>query len=1509
MTHQNRLGPCRTGGFLSALALLTLPLHAATLTITKSGPEPAEIATGEQFDYDLSYQCVGAGAGDSCEHAVIADQMPADVEILECFGFADHQQDGGISCPSGLGRTATFHFSQEGEPANQPGTLAAGSQGTLKIQAWFPEGTTANGISADNMATFSSTSAEPQSVNSNVVTVISQAADLLTFSKTTWHWTGDTAKGADRVYRIEACQPAGARIGGLNAENLIISDVIPDGAGFVYASDGGTFVAGSGDDPDRVVWPGTTLAVDADGQAACLTRYVTLSYPSDFAFDEVTNTAQATYTPVGETAKTISDADTHGFVPAVPGAALDKYDAFTVNGEYPIETQPGFSWLLVPNNLGSVGLTNMVVTDPIPPQLKVNQIWVGDYAPNMSVNVQYQRESDVAAQAWNDLPGNPYTQWAYIDKNALNPPVSDDDRIVAIRWLYGDVPPGFMRVTHQSRFRATIQNPDRDGQPVNNGDVITNTATLTADNLPIPVEMTDSMIAVDELPVRPMVDKAPDINQPPYPDLTPGTGFLYVLSVRNMSTTSTDLVRPVLLDILPPQLAYVNHDFIFSDSNNPWWSDEVTDAVFDQYPNPGGDGTILRFAWPDMALPQYQTAYVVVTVRALGGAAGTPGQYINLAAGAGYGNPNVSNVVCRQTMADTDDLDQDGDSTETLCVSRNAPFNILATAGLDSVKEVRAGCVGSDDYGASAQSFANGPVDYQLTVSNPGNVAVTSALFYDIFPFVGDTGVIDIAVARNSEWSPVLTGAVAVPSGATVQYSTETNPCRPELFGGIGEDALPAGCTEDAWSGNLPTDITAVRALRIDFADITIEPEDALTFSWPMRIPVSAAIGDLGNNSFGYTASRIDGGTPALGAAEPNLVQTHIACVEEPPYIGDLVWADTDADGIQDPGESGLNGVVVEAFDTEDRGLAASTVTAPDGTGRDGFYRFGDLPAGGYTLRFTPPAGYAISPQYAGTDTAQDSDADQITGFTQAVTLVSGDERLDLDAGLFPSSTASIGDYVWIDRNGNDLQDESPADGLNGVPVRLLDAVGTEVAGTVTADDGFGNPGHYLFRDVPAGLYSIEVDRGQTFADGFVVADQGDGTNDSRILTDGGGVGEGAPFTVAAGDVVLSQDAGLVFPAGTLGLGDRVWMDADNDGIYEPGVGDEDGVDGVAVELYEDTDASNDYTPGTDRFVAVTTTFTKAGLPGYYQFTGLPAGAYLIRIPADSFSGHGALAGTIPSSGAAVIDPDEGNVDDDADQNAYVDDNGNRVTLALTLATGTEPDGDDNPTLDLGFVPLASLVAIGNRVFIDEDDDGTFDTGESGLDGVTVELYADGDDPSLQLPLASTTTANGGSWWLDRLDPGRYFVHVPPHVFSSGQPLDACRSSGGSGSDDADDDNADENGIDAGMPLTHGVSSTVVDLAVGDEPQGEPSETDYPGALPDANVNGTLDMGFTRDTVITCVEICDMDGDGGVSTGDLREIMLRRGQVVDPPGEAQSGDCLADGVITFNDAATCRAYQ
>ncbi|MCB9296617.1 MAG: hypothetical protein H6559_26410 [Lewinellaceae bacterium] len=47
--------------------------------------------------------------------------------------------------------------------------------------------------------------------------------------------------------------------------------------------------------------------------------------------------------------------------------------------------------------------------------------------------------------------------------------------------------------------------------------------------------------------------------------------------------------------------------------------------------------------------------------------------------------------------------------------------------------------------------------------------------------------------------------------------------------------------------------------------------------------------------------------------------------------MGDFVWSDTDADGIQDAGEPGIGGVTVNLRTAAARFLA-STTTAPDGS-------------------------------------------------------------------------------------------------------------------------------------------------------------------------------------------------------------------------------------------------------------------------------------------------------------------------------------------------------------------------------------------------------------------------------------------------------------------------------------------------------------------------------------------------------------------------------------------------
>ena len=92
----------------------------------------------------------------------------------------------------------------------------------------------------------------------------------------------------------------------------------------------------------------------------------------------------------------------------------------------------------------------------------------------------------------------------------------------------------------------------------------------------------------------------------------------------------------------------------------------------------------------------------------------------------------------------------------------------------------------------------------------------------------------------------------------------------------------------------------------------------------------------------------------------------------------------------------------------------------------------------------------------------------------------------------------------------------------------------------------------------------------------------------------------------------LSVDFGFSFMGtGDLSLGDTVWYDADNDGLFHPET--ESGIDGVVVRLYADSDGSGDYTPDEDAFLRETRTVTRdEGQAGTYVFADLPEGDYIV---------------------------------------------------------------------------------------------------------------------------------------------------------------------------------------------------------------------------------------------------------------------------------------------------------
>ena len=86
-----------------------------------------------------------------------------------------------------------------------------------------------------------------------------------------------------------------------------------------------------------------------------------------------------------------------------------------------------------------------------------------------------------------------------------------------------------------------------------------------------------------------------------------------------------------------------------------------------------------------------------------------------------------------------------------------------------------------------------------------------------------------------------------------------------------------------------------------------------------------------------------------------------------PASLGDFVWEDTNANGVQDQGEPGLSGVTVT--------LTGPTGTATTTTDASGHYTFTNLlPGVVYTVTFAPPGGYTSTLTNSGSNDAIDSD-------------------------------------------------------------------------------------------------------------------------------------------------------------------------------------------------------------------------------------------------------------------------------------------------------------------------------------------------------------------------------------------------------------------------------------------------------------------------------------------------------------------------------------------------------
>lgn len=416
--------------------------------------------------------------------------------------------------------------------------------------------------------------------------------------------------------------------------------------------------------------------------------------------------------------------------------------------------------------------------------------------------------------------------------------------------------------------------------------------------------------------------------------------------------------------------------------------------------------------------------------------------------------------------------------------------------------------------------------------------------------------------------------------------------------------------------------------------------------------------------------------------------------------IGDYVWYDANQNGAEDAGELGIADVTVDLVDSGGAVVGSTT------TNSQGKYFFSGLDAGTYTVHVTD-TGNVLSGY---THIVQNQSKPNPTA---DITIPVNGVYLDADFGYYNPAYCATGDIdgrVFFDQDWDKTFDGSDS-GLSGVDVSiwedlngdgLLDSTDTFIGSTIT-----DTTGSYHFSGLPVTTEGVH----------YIVQVTSQLTGYSKFYPS-----DGLTAFLTSGVCNSTLD----FPYVAAGaVGDLVWDDINHNGVQDAG---EPGIAGVTIQAqYCDTlsgSCSNTYTYDT-------TTDSQ----GHYMFSGLPAAnssGTRFRISVTDTAGvlSGWSQSPVPCVGSCTS----------------ATDSNNPSGTDVIIGGNSYPKSD--MTIDFGYYnQTATYGSIGDLIWLDSNSDGLFDNGETGINGVTLELHDAATDAVLQTTTTSHDATKGDGWY------------------------------------------------------------------------------------------------------------------------------------------------------------------